>query len=282
MDTKRGTTKNRVLVAMIVLGFLALAGAFIHSQNLTEYEGTLEENLSFELPAGYALQETQEDAPDDQQYVRETDSTLETIDLYYAGLYADDSYIIDETIPLGDGTEVGIGRLNWTNDYDNELEFTVRHGDECYLLRYQCQETDKDNYYSSCSKAQEEEILGFIRTFDYHRPDGSDMNALQRLHSNYGTGGCVVLALALLFFIGIPVAIGIAGVLGSGSKSSTSDTVVTSRDLHRSMNREREAKGESSLPSINTVQGASTSNLARRDHSWSSVPDFFIKMFRKH
>ena len=47
------------------------------------------------------------------------------------------------------------------------------------------------------------------------------------------------------------------------------------------MNRERKAKGETSLPAINNVQGASSNNLARRDHSWNSVPDFFIKLFRK-
>ena len=47
------------------------------------------------------------------------------------------------------------------------------------------------------------------------------------------------------------------------------------------MNRERKARGETSIPSINNVQGASSSNLARRDHSWSSVPDFFIKLFRR-
>ena len=59
------------------------------------------------------------------------------------------------------------------------------------------------------------------------------------------------------------------------------DAVISSKDLHESMNRERKARGETSIPSINNVQGASSSNLARRDHTWSSVPDFFIKLFRR-
>jgi hypothetical protein len=63
--------------------------------------------------------------------------------------------------------------------------------------------------------------------------------------------------------------------------SKNDEAVISSKDLHDSMNRERAAKGESSMPSINTVQGISSNNLARRDHSWSSVPDFFIKMFRR-
>ena len=241
----------------------------------------MEENLSFELPDGYELKASQEDNTNDKDYVRETADKLETINIFYAGLDQADYYIIDETIRIDDNTDVGIGRINWIHDSDNALEFTVHHGDEAYLLRYQCQETDRDNYYASCSKKQEEEMLGFIRTFDYHKPDGADMNVLQRLYFNYGTGGCVVLALALLFFIGIPVAVGIAGVMASGGRENDDSEVISSSDLHQSMNRERKAQGQAGIPSINNVQGASTSNLARRDHSWSSVPDFFIKMFRK-
>ena len=122
-------------------------------------------------------------------------------------------------------------------------------------------------------------MLEFIKTIDYHRPDGSDMNVFRRAYSNLGIGGSIVFLLAILFFVGFPLAIAIAGFLGSGD--SGGETTVSSRDLHESMNRERKAKGESSLPAINNVQGASSNNLARQDHSWSSVPDFFIKMIRR-
>ena len=84
-----------------------------------------------------------------------------------------------------------------------------------------------------------------------------------------------------MFFIGLPVAMGIAGAFGKGTETESEEKATSSKDLHDSMNRERNARGESSLPSINNVQGASSNNLARMDHSWSSVPDFFIKMFTR-
>lgn len=273
---------NRVLIIAVTLAFAVLVGAVIYGMNLTEYEGTLEENISYELPEGYVEAETTLDDADDKTYVRETTDKLETINVYYGGLERSENYIVDKTVLLDDGTELGIGVLDWDNSYGNELEYTIYHGDESYYLTYQCQETDKDKYYSSCSEEQQNEMMEFIKTFDYHRPDGSDMNAFQRLYRNFGVGGIIVLVLTLLFFIGIPVAIGIGGLVASkddGSKDG--EAVISSRDLHDSMNRERAAKGESSMPSINTVQGVSSNNLARRDHSWSSVPDFFIKMFRK-
>lgn len=279
---KQKKVLNRILIIAVTLAFAVVVGAVIYGMNLTEYEGTLEENISYELPEGYVESETTLDDADDKTYVRETTDKLETINVYYGGLERSENYIVDKTVLLDDGTELGIGVLDWDNSYGNELEYTIYHGDESYYLTYQCQETDKEKYYSSCSEEQQNEMVEFIKTFDYHRPDGSDMNAFQRLYRNFGVGGIVVLVLTLLFFIGIPVAIGIGGLMASKDGSSKNDeAVISSRDLHDSMNRERAAKGESSMPSINTVQGVSSNNLARRDHSWSSVPDFFIKMFRK-
>lgn len=279
---KQKKVLNRILIVAVTLAFAVLVGAVIYGMNLTEYEGTLEENISYELPEGYVESETTLDDADDKTYVRETTDKLETIDVYYGGLESSDNFIVDKTVQLDDETELGIGVLDWDNSYDNELEYTIYHGEESYYLTYQCQETDKEKYYSSCSEEQQNEMVEFIKTFDYHRPDGSDMNAFQRLYRNFGVGGIVVLVLTLLFFIGIPVAIGIGGLMASKDGSSKNDeAVISSKDLHNSMNRERAAKGESSMPSINTVQGVSSNNLARRDHSWSSVPDFFIKMFRK-
>ncbi len=293
MRDKRGQLINKIMILLIVLGFAVIAGVVVFSMNLTEYEGTLEENISYELPAGYVEAESTQaqNDEDSKTYIRKSADRLETIAVYYAGLGKSDNYIIDKTVQLDDETELGIGVLDWDNTDLNELEYTIYHGDESYLLTYQCQETDKDKYYSSCSEKQQNEMMAFIETIDYHRPDGSGMNVFQRLHRNLGTGGIVILALTLLFFFGIPVAIGIGGLAASredanseGSDANSKggkDAVISSRDLHESMNRERAAKGEDSLPSINTVQGVSTNNLARRDHSWNSVPDFFIKLFRR-
>ena len=277
MKEKRSKTINKIMIVLIVLGFAIIAGLFIYSSNLTEYEGTLEENVSYEIPDGYVLKESQENDADDKTYVREGENTLETISVYYYGLGESDNYPIDETILKEGDTNVGVYREDWSHEYGNGLYFTIYHGDESYLVEYVCQRTDKRKYYDSCSEEQEDEIVSFIKTFDYHRPANEDVgNAFQRLYANFGVGGIVVLGLTILIFIGFPIAFAIGSL--SGGKG---DKVISSKDLHEDMNRERAAKGEDNIPAINTVQGASTSNLARRDHSWSSVPDFFIKMFRR-
>ena len=274
--------RNRVMIVLVTLAFAVIAGAVLHSQHLTEYSGSLDENLSFELPEGYEHAESSENPTfDSKTYVRETSETRETITLYYEGMYtSEESYFSeDKIIPIDKSTEVRINRYDWDNSFDNSMNFLILHDDEAYTIEYQCAETNKSHYYDSCSKEQEDEIVAFIKTFEFHRPDGSDKNVLQRLYHNYGTGGMVVLILSVLFFVGIPIAIAVSGFSGFGSKDD--ETVITSRDLHDSMNRERKAKGEAALPSVNNVQGLSSNNLARRDHSWSSVPDFFIKLFRK-
>lgn len=60
------------------------------------------------------------------------------------------------------------------------------------------------------------------------------------------------------------------------------DKINSSKNLHEEVNRERKAKGEPTVPQINTLGGISTNNIAARDKSWSSVPDFFIKLFKKN
>jgi len=277
MKEKRSKNINKIMIVLVALGFVIIAGMFIYSANLTEYEGTLEENVSYEIPEGYVLQESQENDADDKTYIREGENTLETIDVYYYGLGESDNYPIDETVLEEGNTVVGIYRQDWDHEYGNGLYFTIYHGDESYLVEYVCQRTDKVKYYDSCSKEQEDAMISFIKTFDYHRPANEDAgNAFQRLYANFGLGGIVVLLLTVLFFIGFPIAFAIGSLTGSKS-----DKVISSKALHAEMNRERATKGEESIPAINAVQGASTNNLARRDHSWSSVPDFFIKLFRK-
>lgn len=280
---KRKMLRNRILIVLVTLAFAVIAGAVLHSQHLTEYSGSLEENLSYELPAGYELTESSTDSNlESKTYVRETADTRETITLYYDGMYTNEegNYPEEGIIPIDESTEVRVNHYDSDNSYYNSLNFLILHNDEAYTIEYKCAETNKGNYYDSCSKEQEDEIVEFIKTIEFHRPDGSDLNALQRLYHNFGTSGMILLVLAVLFFVGVPIAIAISGLSGFNSKDD--ETVITSSDLHNTMNRERESKGEAALPSINNVQGVSSNNLARRDHSWSSVPDFFIKLFHKH
>ncbi|MBR0128061.1 MAG: zf-HC2 domain-containing protein [Firmicutes bacterium] len=280
---KRRIRRNRVLVVLVTMVFAVIAGLLIHSQHLSEYTGTLEENLSYELPAGYEFLEPQTDSNVDRaSYVRKTDKTQETITIYYDGLYeSENNYYMEEPFSIDEDTRGGITRYDWDHGYDNSMDFTVFHGNETYTVQYQCQETDKNYYYDSCSKKQEEEIMAFVETFDYHRPDGTDLNVFQRLYRNLGVGGLILLALTLLFFFGVPIVLAVSGMTIYDSYKDDADRAISSKDLHASMNREREARGEASLPAINNVQGASSNTLARRDHSWSSVPDFFIKMIRR-
>ncbi len=277
---KRKIAINRILIVMVTLGFAIAAIAFMSALKLTDYEGTLGENVSYELPDGY--EEIAVSAADPQNckcYVRDTADKKETIMIYYNGLLQEDFISEKDIMHIDSDTDAEINTYDWDHKSSNMLNCMIQHGDEAYDIEYQCKLKDKDNYYDSCSKAQQDDMLKFIRTFDYHRPDGSDLSTMQKLHHNFGTGGLIVLILTILVFIGVPIAVGIANL--AGSSDAYDDTVISSRDLHASMNREREAKGESSIPSINNVQGASSNSLARRDHSWNSVPDFFIKLFRK-
>ncbi len=93
----------------------------------------------------------------------------------------------------------------------------------------------------------------------------------------------------MLLFIAdvVALAIGIS-IIVDGNKAAVNtksghshDEVVDSKTLHEEMNRDLKKDGKSSLPPINTIGGVSTNNLARRDHSWSSVPDFFVKLAKK-
>ena len=276
------TLRNRIMLLIITLVFLIIAGAVIHAMHLTEYSGSLDENLSYDLPAGYVLQEPAADSiVEEKNYIRETDNKRETITIYYDGMYMSEEEFSseDKTIKIDESTKVNVSVFDF-DDRDNSLEYVIFHDNETYSITYKCQKLDNGkNYYSSCSKAQQDEMLAFIKTIDYHRPDGSDMNVFRRTFSNLGISGSIIFLLAVLFFVGIPLAIAIVGFRESGDGDS--ETTVSSRDLHESMNRERKAKGESHLPAINNVQGTSSNNLARRDHSWSSVPDFFIKLIRR-
>lgn len=275
--------RNRLLLIAVALGFAIVACIFLYRADLAEYEGSLEENLSYELPEGYEpVTKAVENDPNGKEFIRVTDTTRERILIYYYGLDEGAYFEWDDPVKLDDSTEYSLSASDWDHDEYNELTCEIRHGKEAYDVKYRCQETDKEDYYSSCSDAQKEDLLAFVKTFSFHRPDNESVgNVFKRLYLNYGIAGLVILVLGVLVFIGIPIGAAIGGLFGSKEQPKDDGPVIRSSDLHESMNRERESRGESSLPTINTVQGTSTNNLARRDHSWSSVPDFFIKLFRR-
>ena len=58
------------------------------------------------------------------------------------------------------------------------------------------------------------------------------------------------------------------------------DKIINSSTIQNELNEERKRKGLHELPPVNPINGG-TSTLARKDKSWSSVPDFFRKLFKK-
>ena len=63
-------------------------------------------------------------------------------------------------------------------------------------------------------------------------------------------------------------------------RKNEEDKIYTSKVLHDECNAERKRQGLDEMPAINALRGG-TGTIARKDKSWSSVPDFFVKMFKK-
>lgn len=60
------------------------------------------------------------------------------------------------------------------------------------------------------------------------------------------------------------------------------DQIICSADLHRQFNEERKRQGLEEIPAgLTSCSCGSSGNLARKDKSWSSVFDFFQKMFKR-
>ena len=78
--------------------------------------------------------------------------------------------------------------------------------------------------------------------------------------------------------IGISVVVDCNKAVPQSKSSRPDDAIVDSKTLHNEMNAERKRHGKSGMEAINTIGGVSTNNLARKDKSWNSLPDFFIKM----
>ena len=64
----------------------------------------------------------------------------------------------------------------------------------------------------------------------------------------------------------------------NNDKDPKNDEIITSQSLHEQVNAERKREGKNSIPAVNSFAGTTSNNLARRDKSWSSVPDFFVKL----
>ena len=87
----------------------------------------------------------------------------------------------------------------------------------------------------------------------------------------------LLLVLLFLVMLGIGISVLVDGnrAINRTNASRTDSEIVNSSKLHEEVNRELKEKGKSSIEAINTIGGVSTNNLARKDKSWNSVPDFF-------
>ena len=92
----------------------------------------------------------------------------------------------------------------------------------------------------------------------------------------------LLLVLLFIAILGIGISVLIDGnrAINNSTASRTDNEVISSIKLHEEVNQELKQKGKSSIEAINTIGGVSTNNLARKDKSWNSVPDFFYKMIR--
>ena len=92
----------------------------------------------------------------------------------------------------------------------------------------------------------------------------------------------LLLVLLFLVMLGIGISVLVDGnrAINKSNASRTDNEVINSSKLHEEVNQELKQEGKSSIEAINTIGGVSTNNLARKDKSWSSVPDFFYKMIQ--
>ena len=92
----------------------------------------------------------------------------------------------------------------------------------------------------------------------------------------------LLLVLLFLVMLGIGISVLVDGnrAINKSNASRTDNEVINSSKLHEEVNQELKQEGKSSIEAINTIGGVSTNNLARKDKSWNSVPDFFYKMIK--
>ena len=92
----------------------------------------------------------------------------------------------------------------------------------------------------------------------------------------------VFLVLLFIAMLGVGISVLIDGnrAINRSKASRTDDEIINSRKLHEEVNQELKKQGKSGIEAINTIGGVSTNKLARKDESWSSVPDFFYNMIQ--
>jgi uncharacterized membrane protein YfcA len=92
----------------------------------------------------------------------------------------------------------------------------------------------------------------------------------------------LLLVLLFLVMLGIGISVLLDGnrAINKSNAARTDNEVINSSKLHEEVNQELKQKGKSSIEAINTIGGVSTNNLARKDKSWNSVPDFFYKLIK--
>ena len=92
----------------------------------------------------------------------------------------------------------------------------------------------------------------------------------------------LLLVMLFLVMLGIGISVLLDGnrAINKSNAARTDNEVINSSKLHEEVNQELKQKGKSSIEAINTIGGVSTNNLARKDKSWNSVPDFFYKMIK--
>ena len=289
---KRKALVNRVALLILAL-IIAAAGIGVIAYIIGPSESQkIQDNVAYTVHEGYELDES--DCDDrGAVYKRETDENIETLSIYYP--YPGETSIEGEKVELGEGWEGGMYAYADDDDHSsfNHIDGVLRYEDDYFEVDYLCQVKDRGYYYDSCSPKQQEEVVEFMRTFEHKDPPPAEGNVFQRIFNNLGFGGIIFGVVFLLVFIGVPLGASIGGLMGGGKddfkyereekEMKTDNGPVSSKDLHKEMNIERKNRGDGELPAINTVTGVSTNNLARRDKSWSSVPDFFIKLIRgKH
>ena len=266
---------NRIALIVVLLAFVAMLVAFVSRYDWT-YSWKVQDHASYTVPEGYELEGRYDD---DSRwiYVRDEKEKYEKLEVA-----CDDRRNIDwmeeDSVSLDNGWENWIFRTDYDHTKSNCLNGIMYFEDDSIHVEYSCKYKGKGDYYDSCSPEQEEELKAFMSTFKHHDTPVAEGNIFQRIWENIGPGGLVVMIPALLIIVIIPIAIMLSSISGGDAKKSAP---VNSRELHDRMNEERKKRGEGSIPAINNMGGVSTNNLARRDKSWSSVPDFFVKMIRR-
>jgi len=90
----------------------------------------------------------------------------------------------------------------------------------------------------------------------------------------------LIVVFIVMLGIGISVLVDGNRTINRSNASRMDHEIVNSSRLHEEVNQELKKKGKSGIEAINTLWGVSTNNLARKDKTWNSVPDFFYKLIK--